>query len=463
MDFGSLLKAILNRNDIKMYNLANALGYDKSYISKWINQAKLPPAKDIDRLSDQIAAFVVRECDPNRKRMTAETFGLSQPGEDTLDDTVFAVKLAALLREAYWRSRYNAEHTATDRPAAQPQQPAGTDGIAECILFTQPITRSGLFQPLPDDLQALNAEHPRFRLLAVIDPELFEAHVDLYWKYICRLLRLGSKGDVELVELGRQAPVELPDRLYIVKNAFVEQSVPLPFSRQPVPLRVTTPAVVNAYYKDARTFLQRQQCILESSNVNENLYYYKYSAANAKRYLLSSMFPMYMSEALFEEILEKYGSKTQSTADARKRYLKEFTTKKSVIIYDTALLRYMSTGKVSAFDAYEGETLTRAERKRHLQELIDEMEDGSRLELKILNDKNPIINYDEISVSFFMNDTSAYCSDIHRKKDGVRYFVSPDSRRNLSVFFDHLHALSEEYLVQGKQAIEYIYDGMKNI
>ena len=203
--------------------------------------------------------------------------------------------------------------------------------------------------------------------------------------------------------------------------------------------------------------------MLESSNVNGNLYYYKYASTDQKRYLLSSMFPMYMSEELFDEILNKYGSKTQSSSTARKRYLKEFTTKKSVVIYDTALLRYMSTGKLSAFDAYEGETLTVSERKRHLQELVGEMENGTRLDLKILSDKNPIINYDELSVSFFMNDSSAYCSDIRKKKDGVRYFVSSESRRHLSALLDHIHALPPGYLMEGKDAVDYIHDGMKNM
>lgn len=463
MHFGQMLKLILTLNDIKMYNLADALGYDKSYISKWINQAKLPPAKEIERLSEQIASFVSRECDADRKCMTAREFGFAKPNGDAPSDALFVVELAALLREAYWKAKYDVEKTSVAQPSPSPAVPDAPKTSTECILFTQPITREGVFQPVTDDLRDLNTESEQFKLLAVIDPALFSENVDLYWKHICQLLRLGSKGDVDLVELGRQVNVELPDRLTIAKDAFVEQTVPLPFSRQPITLRVSSPAVVDAYYDDARKFLQRQQFILESSNVNENLYYYKYSAANAKRYLLSSMFPMYMSEALFDEILEKYGSKTQSSAVARRRYFKEFTTKKSVIIYDTALLRYMSTGKLSAFDAYEGETLTKSERRRHLQELIDEMEDGSRLEIKILNDKNPIINYNEISVSFFMNDTSAYCSDICRKKDGVRYFVSTDSRRNLSAFLDHIHALSGEYLTDRKQTIDYIYAGIKNM
>lgn len=463
MQFGSLLKMILTLNDIKMYNLANALGYDKSYISKWINHAKLPPTKEIDSLSNQIAAFVARECSGERKRMTAQKFGFAGKDGSAPEDLVFVAELSSLLQKSYWQSKYEAKSSFPEEFPAQSGPDESINGATECILFTQPITKNGLFQPVMDDLQDLDTENEQFRLLAVIDPVQFAEHVDLYWKHICQMLRLGSKGDVELIELGKSAPVRLPNRLLIAKDAFVEQSIPLPFSHRSVTLRDSTPATVSAYYDDARKFLQQQQFILESSNVNGNLYYYKYAATDMKRYLLSSMFPMYMSEELFEEILEKYGSKTQSSRTARKRYLKEFTTKKSVVIYDTALLRYMSTGKLSAFDAYEGETLTVSERKRHLQELIDEMEDGSRLTLKILSDKNPIINYNEISVSFFMNDSSAYCSDIRRKKDGVRYFVSSDSRRHLSTFFDHIHALPAEYLMDGKAAIDYIYDGMKNM
>jgi len=459
MQFGTLLKAVLTLNDIKMYNLAEALGYDKSYISKWINNAKLPPAKDIEHLSDRIAAFVARECDADRKHMTAKEFGFAEKNGGVPDDAVFTAELSALLREAYWRSKYSQERGSLE-PAVTLRAP---QSATECILFTQPITKSGAYQPVMDDLRDLDTENERFKLLAVIDPDRFAEHVDLYWKHICQLLRLGSNGDVELIELSGRPSVELPDRLTIAKDVFVEQSVPLPFSRQPVTLRVTAPAAVGAYYDDARKFLQQHQYILESSNVNGNLYYYKYAATNLKRYLLSSMFPMYMSQDLFDEILEKYGSKTQSSGTARKRYLKEFTTKKSVVIYDTALLRYMSTGKISAFDAYEGETLTKQERKRHLQGLIDEMENSDRLELRILSDKNPIINYNEISVSFFMNDTSAYCSDIRRKKDGVRYFVSSNSRKHLETFFDHIHALPGEYLMEGKDVIDYIYDGMKNM
>lgn len=466
MDFGSLLKTVLTMNDIKMYNLANALGYDKSYISKWVNGAKLPPSKEIDRLADSIGEFVTQECGQAQKGLTAREFGFARKDGTAPEDPVFTAKLAAMFKEAYWQTKYAADEGAygdADRPAGGEHRGRKRPQILECILVTQPVTKDGAFQSVMDDFRGLDLKNSRIKLKAVIDQERFGEYVDLYWKHICHLLRIGNNAEVELVELGRKSGVEVPDRLLIAKNAFVEQTMELPFSHKPVSLRTSDPSVVDAYYDDARRFLQQQQYMLESSNTNDNLYYYKYAIADQKRYLLHSMFPCYMSEDLFDELLEKYGTKTQRDERARSRYLKEFTIKKSVVIYDSALLRYMSTGKISAFDAYEGETLTKQERRRHLQGLIDELEDGRRLELKILSDRNPILNYDETSMSFFMNADSAYCSDIRKKKEGVRYFVSSDSRKYLGLFLDHIHGLSEEHLTGRQKTIDYIYNGMKNI
>ena len=468
MSFGSMLKSILTVNDIKMYNLANALGYDKSYISKWVNGAKLPPSKDIDKLTESIGRFVARECDDDRKRMTAQQFGFTRRDGSIPDEDVFAAKLAELLREEYWKGKYHEPAQEPRKTVAEPRLVIPTprrrrEPAVECILATQPVTRNGEFQSVMDDLAALDPDNTRLKMTAMIDTERFAEHVDLYWKHICSLLSIGGNADVDLVEIGRHSGAQLPDRLLIAKDRFVEQSVQLPFSNKNVSVQTDVPSVVELYYDDARRFIRQQQYILESSNLNNNLYYFKYSSTSTKRYLLSSMFPMYMSEALYDEILEKYGTAAHKAEQPRGYYLKEFVTDKSVVIFETALLRYMSTGKISAFDAYEGETLTRQERRRHLQELIDELEDGTRFDLKILGDKNPIINYDDISVSFFMNENSAYCSDIRKKKDGVRYFVSADSRKNLGTLMDHIHGLGDEHLMTGKRVIDYIYDGMKNM
>ena len=43
--YGTLLKKLIRFTNIKLTNLAEIVGYDTSYISKWCNKGKLPAAK----------------------------------------------------------------------------------------------------------------------------------------------------------------------------------------------------------------------------------------------------------------------------------------------------------------------------------------------------------------------------------------------------------------------------------
>ena len=59
MTFGQTLKQLLNISGIKSAHLAAALGYDTSYISRWVNDIKLPSLRGNDDLFEKIAAIIV--------------------------------------------------------------------------------------------------------------------------------------------------------------------------------------------------------------------------------------------------------------------------------------------------------------------------------------------------------------------------------------------------------------------
>jgi len=59
--FGEILRTLLNAAGIKRSQLANCLGYDISYVSRWINGQKLPSLKNDYRLFEKIAALISRE------------------------------------------------------------------------------------------------------------------------------------------------------------------------------------------------------------------------------------------------------------------------------------------------------------------------------------------------------------------------------------------------------------------
>lgn len=55
--FGKALRAQMEKAGIKESELARALSYDTTYISKWINGNKLPSARNAERIMGQIAEF----------------------------------------------------------------------------------------------------------------------------------------------------------------------------------------------------------------------------------------------------------------------------------------------------------------------------------------------------------------------------------------------------------------------
>lgn len=56
--YALLLKNMLRYIHIKYGVLAEVLGYDISYISKWVNGIRLPAAKNIDMINQNIAHYI---------------------------------------------------------------------------------------------------------------------------------------------------------------------------------------------------------------------------------------------------------------------------------------------------------------------------------------------------------------------------------------------------------------------
>lgn len=60
----------------KSYILADALGYDPSYLSKWLNNSKRPPAAMIDGTAEEIAKVCVHSGDTSAFEKLAENYNI---------------------------------------------------------------------------------------------------------------------------------------------------------------------------------------------------------------------------------------------------------------------------------------------------------------------------------------------------------------------------------------------------
>ena len=71
MTFGRTLQELTRLCGVKRCNLADALGYDPSYISRWINGVKHPSLRSNDALPAQIAAYLTANAAPKAITMAS--------------------------------------------------------------------------------------------------------------------------------------------------------------------------------------------------------------------------------------------------------------------------------------------------------------------------------------------------------------------------------------------------------
>ena len=89
--YGTLLKKLIRFTNIKLTNLAEIVGYDTSYISKWCNKGKLPAAKAAPNVNKCLADVFAREIVAQEDAtLFAAEFNASGPyDESSISSTIF--------------------------------------------------------------------------------------------------------------------------------------------------------------------------------------------------------------------------------------------------------------------------------------------------------------------------------------------------------------------------------------
>ena len=82
--FGGVLENLLYISKQKKSSLASYLGYDVSYINKWINSKNLPSVKRAAEICDNISKFIIESLDDDSKKHLIEYFELDNDGNDFL-------------------------------------------------------------------------------------------------------------------------------------------------------------------------------------------------------------------------------------------------------------------------------------------------------------------------------------------------------------------------------------------
>ena len=94
MTFGEALRQLQAIYNIKLGNLSDALGYDISYMSKWISGAKLPSAKSAEMTCDRIAAYIAQQNSEENQSLAISKLGIAASSasfENALSDRLYTL------------------------------------------------------------------------------------------------------------------------------------------------------------------------------------------------------------------------------------------------------------------------------------------------------------------------------------------------------------------------------------
>lgn len=257
MTFGRTLQELTRLCGVKRCNLADALGYDPSYISRWINGVKHPSLRSNDALPAQIAAYLTANAAPDVRARIAGQFDLRC---DAADDAGFSAALASLLADTI-----AADRTAgPERPQPTGAENAGLSPVKDIALFPEGIfmalqqapssARLDMICTMPIHMQFKNNDAffrrvrgilsagTALRVVQFVDMEDVSARTDSFCRSLCYLLGLGKQIRYEFYEFRASRT----GYVYLIRDALMLQYLREPFSREVYLLETADPALVGA-------------------------------------------------------------------------------------------------------------------------------------------------------------------------------------------------------------------------
>ena len=463
MTFGSVLGELCNLCGIKRCNLADALGYDPSYISRWINNVKLPAADTHGELFAHIGEYISNASSVSLRKRAILRFSLDC--SETPD--AFSVAVTHLLHSAYEETK----QATTPR-----QQRTGTENATLSLTSGSSMFPESIFQVLsshsdpsaPVELICTSPIHAQFknneeffrrlrqsvptgtpiRVIQFVDMDDIASKVNSSCRSFCYLM--GQPYDIryDFYEL------KSAGQIFLVRDALLIQYLRDPITGNLLLLESIDKDLISRYCASADSYILNRPSISKSANMwklRKNQYFLDYFMQPNCRCLLKQMQPLYFPESLQERLTPRerdIGKNMGLFLDGSRFF-------ESIILYKSALVDYVYTGKLRVF----GRTvdIPRSDRLTHLKNMLERLDGNPEHALYILSTHNQICNYDDLPTSMFLSRSAAFALQHNNTSDRILYTLS--SRKmigHMNTWADHIQSLPEDQCLSRKDAVDYI-------
>lgn len=473
MTFGQTLKQMLSLSGVKMAHLAQALGYDTSYVSRWINDIKVPSLRNNSDLIPNISKYVLENCDELGKARLKRVYGDGVDLEQALGDALRAAyngsapidkmlspvsSNATYLPGSAFLGGYEIYRRAVSHAARM------NGGEEVNIIVTMPLgdmgnKDPGFFNYILADRDGSGAL--RVRMHQLVDMKAFAENIDAYCAAVCTFSCYMDNIAYEFYECDDSMTARgHADNIMMIEDKFLYQSIDSPFfDAASAWICYDTNALSKSYLLAMSTLSLCPKLIVrfQEDALFTTPFLYQYIMSGDIRYFLTSMHPIYFEDGFAEEMVEKYCPEVVPESF----YLRYETlcakAEKDVVLYTSALLDYIYTGRIQLFGRIL--VLSAEDRAKHLNQMITAMEKG-RLKLTLLRDENPLLNRSDVKLSFYLSNKMGFMAT---ESGSVLQLRSQQAIKHFIAFFSHFQQLDPLFCMTGADTTEFIRRGLSII
>lgn len=476
MSFGSDLHKILNICHVKMTSLANHLGYDVSYISKWISGSKSPSERNIEQICEGIAKYCCANASEKELRLLQGHIGIPlgiSPGS-TMQPLVdyllrsymndkgdsYSSKIQASNPSGLFFSASNRNYSSSLESFLRNVLNSVSEEVLEVIISAHSFLSSASF------LDSLLKEFPGrgLKIHVFYDPAEFSSAYD-YCRFIFKACSQfqSVETDVSEVKIPR---FELSDLMCIVRsNAMLVKGQGV-FGGS-FPAYVSDVYDVNFQYDKIMSALRGKE--FDSYCYGDSQYErYLFKFYEPKDGALVSTLTDEMVVPSFDWVSDNEIQNNLINHDNNPKRLKWYAMLSQAggkrinnFYYESAIIDFCRSGKArTGPDNCEPIIFSPDSRRTLLEKLIQTIENGET-PIYILSDTNSVMNSRDFNGSVAYNGGLACV--IPSCSEKVTYIKTPFAIESFNAMFKGLLALSDDYLLQGNKAAEFLHYAMKFI
>ena len=287
------------------------------------------------------------------------------------------------------------------------------------------------------------------RVVQFVDMEDVSARTDSFCRSLCYLLGLGKQIRYEFYEFRASRT----GYVYLIRDALMLQYLREPFSREVYLLETADPALVGRYCAAADAYIRDRLPLAQAPNLQQlrrQQYFLDYFTQPHGRCLLRHMQPFFLPEPLRERFLSRHPELRQEL----QLFLGSAEFFETIFLYQLALVDYIYTGRLHFLGTVID--VPPEARREHLRSMIEQLRRTPE-RLCILCTQNRVCNYDDLSVSVFVNQHAAFVLDGASGGAQPAYTVSSGAMvHQFNVWMDHFRKLPAAQRLTGQDAIDYL-------